>query len=178
MFVSQREALARVLPSGMAIRDRIMNKLSEARIRAGEPVGGSDYDPSFFTEKDRLNLVFDGIKLIGTGNGAGALASVVGLYYFKDRVDLQFAMKLAAIAFFIGLFVHAVTLVSFVLGLSSSTALIDRAAKDKDAKIPTKALNAGIDGVIALIFAFLAAMGGLICFVAGVGLGLYAVIKL
>jgi hypothetical protein len=163
----------------MAIRDRVLNSITAARIKAGETVGNPDYEPSFFTEKDRFNLWFDGIKLIGTGNGAGALASVIGLYYFKDRADLQFAMKLAAIAFFVGLLIHAVTLVSFVIGISNGTAFIDRMAKEKDVtKIPTKAFNRGMDSVVVLIVAIVAALSGLLCFVVGVGLGLYAVINL
>lgn len=171
--------IPRVLSSGMAIRDRVMNALVEARRKAGETVGDADYEPSAFTEKDRLNFAFDGIKLIGTGNGAGALASVIGLYYFKDRTDLQFAMKLAAIAFFVGLLIHAITLVSFVTGLNNAAAFIDRMAKEKDVtKIPTKAFNAGMDSMVRLIVSFVTAMVGLLCFVVGVGLGLYAVIKL
>jgi hypothetical protein len=52
-------------------------------------------------------------------------------------------------------------------------------AKEKDVtKIPTKAFNRGMDSVVVLIVAIVAALSGLLCFVVGVGLGLYAVINL
>jgi len=164
---------------GMAIRDRVMNAFIEARVKAGETVGNPDYEPSVFTEKDRLNLSFEGIKLVGTGNGAGALAAVVGLYYFRDRGDLNFAIKCAAIAFFIGLLVHAVTIVLFISGLSNAASFIDRMAKEKDvAKIPPKVFNSAMDSFVILILSIVTGGIGLLSFFVGVGLGLYAVIKL
>jgi hypothetical protein len=34
----------------MTIRDRIMNAIIEARIKAGEAVGNPDYEPTSFTD--------------------------------------------------------------------------------------------------------------------------------
>lgn len=138
-----------------------------------------DHQGPIFAEAARFSLLLDGIKLIGTGNGAGAFASVAALYYFSSRPDLHSLIKIAAIFFVVGLLIFAVAVGAHVLGLSAATRFVDRYAPVTDAaKIPDQALNSGIDGLMALVFSFFGAALSWGCFFIGIAIGLYTLIRL
>jgi hypothetical protein len=101
----------------MKIRDRMMFALLAASKKAGLQDEGSGLDATAVPVAARLALLFDGIK---PGNGAGALASVAGIYSFKERLDLQFSIKIAAVTFFIGLLLHSLAILGYIVGLNSA----------------------------------------------------------
>src|SRR5258705_8197862 len=73
-----------ILRGGLAVstRDRFMQGLMKWQAKQGTSEKPYDHQGPIFTEAARFSLLLDGIKLIGTGNGAGAFASVAALYYF------------------------------------------------------------------------------------------------
>jgi hypothetical protein len=86
---------------------------AEAKARAKDPNWKPEEERSIEPLMDiaaRFALLFDGIKLIGSGNGAGALASLAAMNYLASRPELQFSIKIAAIAYCVGLLIFAVPL--------------------------------------------------------------------
>lgn len=74
-----------------------------------------------------LPFLFDAIKLLGTGNGAGVFGAGVGLYYFatRDPQILKF-IKVGAGSYLVGIFTFALAYYSmmsavtyYYLGLKS-----------------------------------------------------------
>jgi hypothetical protein len=131
------------------------------------------------TQAARLLLLLDGIKLIGTGNGAGALASVAALYYFSARSELHLPMKIAAIFFVSGLLVFALAVAGYVSGLIFAAIFFEEYASSNDgANVPVQALNKGIDGLMLLGFSLGGAVLSWGCFLIGLFIGLYALICL
>ena len=71
----------------MALRDRFM--LTIDRWQTAQGASGKSVDGPIFTEAARFSLLLDAMKMIGAGNGAGALGSVAALYYFAARRELH-----------------------------------------------------------------------------------------
>jgi hypothetical protein len=108
----------------VAARDRFMQGLMKWQAKQG--TSEKPYEGPMFTEAARFSLLLDGIKLIGTGNGAGGFASVAALYYFSSRPELHLLIKIAAIFFVVGLLIFAVAIAACVLGLSAATRFVDQ----------------------------------------------------
>jgi hypothetical protein len=88
-----------------------MRRLIEWQTAQGDRNPRSAETP-IFAPAARFSLLLDAIKLIGTGNGAGVLASVAALYYFASRPELHLPVKLAAVFFGVGLLVFAISVTS------------------------------------------------------------------
>lgn len=163
----------------MSTRDRFMQGVMKWQAKQGTSEKPYDHQGPIFTEAARFSLLLDGIKLIGTGNGAGAFASVAALYYFSSRQELHLLIKVAAIFFVVGLLIFALAVGAYVLGLSAATRFVDQYTPPvaDAAKIPDQALNSGIDGLMALVFALFGAALSWGCFFIGIAIGLYALIQ-
>ncbi len=163
----------------MSRRDKFMQAVDKWRTKQRWPETPSDHQGPIFTEAARFSLLLDGIKLIGTGNGAGAFASVAALYYFESQPGLQWPIKLAAILFVVGLLIFAIAVGGYILGLTAASRFIDEYAPYKDrTKIPDHALNRGIDGLMLLVASLAGAVLSWGCFFVGIAIGLYAIIRL
>jgi len=161
----------------MAIRDKLMNALIAMRDRYPDGPARESTE-RYFTSAARLSMLLDGIKLIGKGNGAGALASVAAMNYFSDRAELLLPIKCAAIVFFVGLLVFALAIAAYIMGLLNATGFIDKYAHVEDkTTIPTHALNSAIVGIAFLFFSLLATGASLISFFIGTAIGLYTLIN-
>src|ERR1700751_5477334 len=101
----------------MALRDRFMSALIKSRAKHGESGENTALEGELLPRPARMAMLFDGIKLIGTGNGAGVLGAVAAMYYFSARPELHFPMKVAAILFGIGLLSFALSVTAFLWGL-------------------------------------------------------------
>jgi hypothetical protein len=66
------------------LRDGVL--LAIARSTAKQ---GAAPDSITLSQEYRFALLLDGIKLIGTGNGAGSLGSLAAMYYFLSRPELH-----------------------------------------------------------------------------------------
>ena len=159
----------------MGLRDWFMNKLM--RVQAREPTWGSPKPvQALLTDAERLSLVLDGVKLIGTGNGAGALAPLAAMYYFAQRPELQTTIKVGAVFYLVGLLIFAMALLGLIYGLTTISTFAEKLASQGE-EIPEPALSRGID---ALIVAFSSAFGllaSLACFFVGTAIGLYSLVK-
>ena len=51
------------------------------------------------TNAQRTTLIFEAIKLVSGGNGAGVIASLAAMYYFRDDRVVQIITKIAAILY-------------------------------------------------------------------------------
>jgi hypothetical protein len=155
-----------------------MQGLTKWQAKQGTSEKPYDHQGPIFTEAARFSLLLDGIKLIGTGNGAGAFASVAALYYFSSRPEVHLLIKVAGIFFVVGLLIFALAVGAYVLGLSAATRIVDQYIPVADAaKIPDQALNSGIDGLMALVFSLFGAVLSWGCFFIGIAIGLYALIQ-
>jgi hypothetical protein len=160
----------------MAFRDRFMRRLIEWQAAQGDRNRQST-EPPVFAPAARFSLLLDAIKLIGTGNGAGVLASVAALYYFASRPELHFPVKLAAVFFGVGLLVFAVSVTAFVHGLVAITGFYDDHGPFKEpSRIPSQALDHGINGLIFLALSLLGSLASWACFMIGTSIALYAII--
>jgi hypothetical protein len=163
--------------SFMALRDRFMQSLLKWKERHPDIDSGRDV-PFALKDAERLALLFEGIKLTGTGNGAGALASVAAMYYFNARPELQFAIKIAAIVYFVGILVFAISLFGYIMGLSGTTTFLEKyGPATSGSDVPDKALNSAIDSLMVLVGSLIGALFCLACFVVGTGIGLYAITR-
>jgi hypothetical protein len=163
----------------MALRDWFMRRLMEAVAKHSmSPEATKAFEPPL-TPTTRLTVLLDVIKLIGTGNGAGAFASLVAMYYFaSSRPELQYSIKFAGVVYFVGLLVFAFGLLCFIWGLTTvETFGIQVTAAAEPKKIPDHILNRIIDGLIALATAFYVLVTSLVCFFVGTATGLYAVVR-
>lgn len=164
----------------MALRDRFMRGLLEARAANGilnERSKGELGEP-ILTEAARLSLLFEGIKLVGTGNGAGALASVAALYYFSSKPDVQVPIRFAAIAYIVGILIFGLAVIGYVFGLISTTRFVDEFPSVADAKkIPVESLNRALDGLMLLAAALLGTLVSLACFFIGTAIALYILLS-
>jgi hypothetical protein len=162
----------------MGFRDYFMGQLIKARekekAKYPEEASSGKLEP-FLPMAARLSLLLDGIKLIGSGNGAGALASVVALYYFKDRNELHAPLKIAAIIFLSGVLLFAITTLAYMSGLTGAAEFAEKYGAKEPKDVPVHGLNRGADAVIALNIAVLAGFASLVCFFVGTVIGLYAV---
>lgn len=161
----------------MSRRDWFMQRIDKWQAQQGSP-NASNQGP-ILTQAARFSLLLDGIKLIGTGNGAGALASVAALYYFSSRFELHLPIKIAAIFFVVGLLIFAIAVGAYVKGLMAATSFVDQYTPVTDAaKISDQALNSGIDGLMLLVYSLFGALLSWVCFFIGIAIGLYALIRL
>lgn len=161
----------------MFFRDWFMGKLLKAHAKQkakfpDEP----ELEAPHLTSAERLSLLFDGIKMIGSGNGAGALASVAAMNYFSSRADLHLPLKIAAIIFLAGLLVFALTIFGCIRGLSASMEFIERYVTPDAKNVSARALNRVADALIVLIFSVVGAFVSLACFFSGTAIALYALI--
>lgn len=163
----------------MSRRDRFMRGLLKAQMKSGNFPDQSGEAPTLIlTDAARLSLLFDGIKLIGTGNGAGALAAVAAINYLSSHSELRLPLKAAAVLFLTGCLIFALTIVGYILGLSATTSFVEKQAKNEAGKIPSKEMNKAIDGLMLLLFSLIGAIASLSCFFVGTSIGLYAILKL
>jgi hypothetical protein len=148
-----------------------MQKLIAARIKAGEQPGEGRQlrEGDLLPRTTRMSMLFDGIKLIGAGNGAGTLGAIAAMYYFSSRPELHSPIKIAAISFSIGVLTFALSITAFLGGLLSTMdfgeALL---ALGGDAtKISAKDLNRAITGMMAIAASIIGATTSWVCFLIG-----------
>jgi hypothetical protein len=162
----------------MGLRDRVMRALINAQAKYSIPPGESKPVEPVMTLAAQLTLTFDGIKLIGTGNGAGAFASLAAMYYFTARPELQLFIKVAGVVYFVGLLAFALGLFGYLWGLITVSDFSARIAAVTDPKkIPEQVLNRAADGLIVLLAAGVGLIASLICFFVATAIGLYAVVR-
>lgn len=163
----------------MALRDRFIISLMKSHAKRGGslegPTAGSG---SIMSDPARLALLFDGLRLIGTGNGAGALASVVAMHYFASSPHVQLPIKAAAIVYLVGVLIFGIALLGYILGLIQTTDLIDNHLAGREAKdIPWRALNRATDFLVVLTLSGFGFLVSLACFFVGTAAGLYALVQ-
>lgn len=162
----------------MGLRNWLMNRLMRAQAKEAAWPEQKPVEP-LMTNAERLSLVLDGIKLIGTGNGAGALASLAAMYYFAQRPELQASIKVGAVFYVVGLLIFALALAGFIFGLGNLTTIGEKfaALTQKEERIPERALNQAIDTLIVLFCSAFGLLASLACFFVGTAIGLYSLIK-
>jgi uncharacterized membrane protein YczE len=143
--------------------------------------GKSGGEAPIFTPAARLSLLFDALKLIGTGNGAGLLGSIAALSYFASRAaELHAPLKASAIFFILGLLVFALSIGAYISGLLIHTSFLDGYVVPHTdlSKVPLQSLNRGVDGLMLLTASLMGAALSWCCFIIGTFIGLYAVCRL
>jgi hypothetical protein len=133
------------------------------------------WKPSSVDTPARMQLVFDGIKLIGSGNGAGALASIAAMNYFSARAELHFPMKIAAIFYLSGLLVFALSILAYIFGLPRFMDFGENYSSIKAGKIPIVSRNKLINSVIGFLFSTIGMFVSLACFFIGTSVATYVV---
>jgi hypothetical protein len=163
-----------------ALRNRfLLNLLKSQAKQPPEMSGASGPIDQILSAKDRLSLLLDGIKLIGTANGAGALASLAAMYYFFSRPELHvLPVKIAAVIYLVGLLLFAVGLFGYIWGLTAFSDFADKFRAATDPKsVSERFLDRGLDALIVLVTAGLGLAASLVCFLVGTAIGLYVLIR-
>ncbi len=161
----------------MTLRDRFMRNIEKWWTAQGAGPGKSGGEAPIFTPAARFSLLFDALKLIGTGNSAGLLGSIAGLYYFASRAELHAPLKASAIFFILGLLVFALSIGAYISGLLVATSFLDEYVVPHTdlSKVPLQSLNRGVDGLMLLTASLMGAALSWGCFIIGTSIGLYAV---
>jgi hypothetical protein len=119
-----------------------------------------------------LSFVLEGLKLVGSGNGAGSIAAVAALYYFGTNSALRLPLKVAGMFWVVGLFLYAVGLAAFIRGVGGLSVFNQYYQKDPD-NIPEKTSTYGLDSLMWLMFGVFALFCSFLCFIMGLGIGIY-----
>lgn len=114
----------------------------------------------------------DGLKVLGTGNGAGLLAAGAALHNFASSNGALLWVKIAGLAFFVGVFTFAIAFM-FIHGavfnfdeMLHATRRKDSSSASRHSKNSTACMMAANRlAIIATAAFFLGMTGGLIAFV-------------
>ncbi|RXG92290.1 hypothetical protein EAV90_27285 [Bradyrhizobium vignae] len=154
---------------------KFMDKLAKLQDERGGATADSERGP-IFGAKDRLTFLLDAIKLVGTANGAGVVASVAALYYFSSRPELHVLLKATAIAFFVGLILSSASLAAYIIGLLLAVGFIDSGQIETKA-VHTGDLNRAIWGFMMLFGSAFVALLAWGLSLLGTSLGLYVIVR-
>jgi hypothetical protein len=116
----------------------------------------------------------EGLKVLGTGNGAGTLAMIAALHTFADHTALLPWLKIAAIVFAIGVILFALAYFAFTTAhifIGDYTTKLDQ---QSTSPATMKAHDAAIGG---LYVTFISALISTACFFIGAGLAFIALLK-
>jgi hypothetical protein len=117
----------------------------------------------------------EGLKVLGTGNGAGTLAMVAALHTFEGHTALLPWLKISAVVFAIGVILFAVAYFAFTTAhifIGDYTTKLDQQGTSPPATM--KAHDAAMGG---LYVAFTSALISTGCFFVGAGLAFIALLK-
>src|SRR6266852_4314645 len=142
------------------LRDGVLLSAAQSLAKQG---GGAGADSVALSQEYRFALLLDGIKLIGTGNGAGSLGSLAAMYYFLSRSELHPPIKLAAITFLIGLIVIGLAVLFYIIGLTGVASFYERHGTDVS-KLPLSTLEQAMNYVVLILFSLIAAAISLLFF--------------
>jgi hypothetical protein len=143
-----------------------LSKAEDDMPRTGAQIE-ADIEPLF----KRYN---EGLKVLGTGNGAGTLAMIAALHTFADHAALLPWLKITAVVFAIGVILFAVAYFAFITAhifIGEYTIKLD----DQGTSPATmKAHDAAIGGLYVAAISALISTG---CFFVGAGLAFIALLK-
>jgi hypothetical protein len=135
------------------------------------PKTGDQIDTAIKPLFERHN---EALKVLGTGNGAGTLASVAALHTFSDQAVILPIVKIAAGFFAGGVILFAIAYLAFTTAhifIQDYTVKLDRYGTSP---VTMKAHDAAMGGLyVAAATAYLSAA----CFFIGIGAGFIALIR-
>src|SRR5258708_2160641 len=138
---------------------------------ASMPKTGDQIDTAIKPLFERHN---EALKVLGTGNGAGTLASVAALHTFSDQAVILPIVKIAAGFFAGGVILFAIAYLAFTTAhifIQDYTVKLDRYGTSP---VTMKAHDAAMGGLyVAAATAYLSAA----CFFIGIGAGFIALIR-
>jgi hypothetical protein len=158
------------------LQHKIMNSLLKWREKR-PPIPGSDKEiEPWLKEEFRISILFDAVKLLATGNGAGAFAAIASMYYFSSRPELHSSLRHCAIVFLVGVLLFCVTYVGFLFGLFGAANFNDLIKKAEAKDIPWSELSKALTSVILMVVGSITGMFSLLCFAVGIGIAIRAVV--
>jgi hypothetical protein len=155
---------------------KLLNSLLKYREK-NPPLPGTDKEiEPWLKEEFRISVLFDAVKLLATGNGAGAFGAIASMYYFSGSAELHNSLRACAIVFLVGVLLFCVTYLGYIFGLFGAANFNDLTKKLEAKDLPLSEIGKAVTSVALMMLGSISGALSFICFAAGVGIAIRAVV--